>query len=106
MKYKPKEFWSMLKQKDTSPTEVSLENFTNFNKDIFYKEDILPDTYTPLTNPTEHHISPKELTEILRNKYKAEKSRGLSKLPPQLLKFLGTEGIECLASFLNASAID
>jgi hypothetical protein len=27
-------------------------------------------------------------------------------MPPQLLKFLGAQGIESLASFLNASAID
>jgi hypothetical protein len=96
----------MLKQKDTSPIEISLDSFTKFNKNIFQDESIPPDTFTPLTNPTDHHITPEELTEILRYKYKAAKSRGLSQLPPQLLKFLGAEGVTCLASFLNASAID
>jgi hypothetical protein len=96
----------MLKQKDTSPIEMNLDTFTTFNKNIFYNKDIPPDTYTPLTNPTDHHISPEELTEILKHKYKAAKSRGLSRLPPQLLKFLGEEGITSLAAFLNASAID
>jgi hypothetical protein len=96
----------MLKQTDTSPLEVQLAQFTQFNRNIFYDEDIIPDSYTPLTNPSQHHISTEELTTILEHKYKASKSRGLSKMPPQLLKFLGAPGIRCLASFLNASAID
>jgi hypothetical protein len=96
----------MLKQTDTSPLEVQLAQFTQFNRNIFFDEDIIPDSYTPLTNPSQHHISTEELTTILEHKYKASKSRGLSKMPPQLLKFLGAPGIRCLASFLNASAID
>jgi Reverse transcriptase (RNA-dependent DNA polymerase) len=96
----------MIKQQDTSPVEVNLDRFTTFNKQIFHDEDTIPDTYTPLTTPSDHHISTDELTTILRYKYKADKSRGLSKLPPQLLKFLGATGISSLASFLNASAID
>jgi hypothetical protein len=95
----------MLKQKDSSSVDVPIEEFTKFNKDIFYNNDIAPDTYTPLANPDQHHISCDELTGILEHKYKATKSRGLSKLPPQLLKFLGPKGIESLATFLNASAI-
>ena len=42
---------------------------------------------------------------MLQHQYKATKSRGNSKLPPQLLKFLGTAGIGSLATFLNESAI-
>jgi hypothetical protein len=72
---------------------VNIDRFTNFNRDIFFDDDIIPDQYTPLTNPSDHHISTKELANILQHKYKADKSRGLSKLPPQLLKFLGTQGI-------------
>jgi hypothetical protein len=96
----------MIKQTDTSPIEVNIEKIIDFNKKIFYDDDIPPDTYTPLTSPAQHHISPEELTTILQQKYKAKKSRGLSKLPPQLLKFLGDKGIQSLAAFLNASAID
>jgi hypothetical protein len=47
----------MLKQQDTSPVEVKLDKFTEFNKEIFFDDDIIPDTYTPLTNPAKHHIS-------------------------------------------------
>jgi hypothetical protein len=72
----------MIKQQDTSPVEVNLDRFTNFNRQIFHDDTILPDTYTPLTTPSAHHISTEELTDILRVKYKADKSRGLSKLPP------------------------
>ena len=95
----------MIKQQDTSPVEVNLDRFTNFNKQIFHDEDIIPDTYTPLTTPSAHHISTDELTNILRHKYNADKSRGLSKLPLQLLKFLEETGISSLASFLNASVL-
>jgi hypothetical protein len=42
---------------------------------------------------------------VLQHQYKATKSRGNSRLPPQLLKFLGTSGINSLATFLNESAI-
>lgn len=83
----------MLKQKDDSPIEVPLEKFTQFNKDIFFDANISPDIYTPLANADHHHITAEELTDILDHHYKASKSRGLSKMPPQLLKFLGTPGI-------------
>ena len=96
----------MLKQKDSNPIEVPISQFTAFNKEIFFDEDIIPDEYTPLANPANHHISPTELTDILEHRYKATKSRGLSKLPPQLLKFLGKTGIQSLATLLNASAIE
>ena len=56
-------------------------------------------------DPTPHLITAGELQFILQQKYKATKSRGHSALPPHLLKFMGTTGIESLASFLNASAI-
>jgi hypothetical protein len=83
----------MIKQKDTSAIEIQIEQFTKFNEDIFYDDDIIPDHYTPLTNPENHHISKEELTSILEHRYKATKSRGLSIMPPQLIKFLGTTGI-------------
>ena len=85
---------------------MNIEKFKKFNEDIFHNADIHPDTFTPLTNPEDHHITKVELTDILKYKYKAGKSRGLSKLPPQLLKFLGNQGISSLATFLNVSAID
>jgi hypothetical protein len=72
---------------------------------MFHDANLLPDTFTPLTHPDHHLISDKELANILEHKYKATKSRGLSKLPLQLLKFLGPKGIHSLASFLNDSAI-
>jgi hypothetical protein len=43
---------------------------------------------------------------VLKNHFKANKSSGMSKMPLQLLKHLGTTGVESMAEFLNASAID
>ena len=72
----------MLKQKNTEDIAIQLEDFTDYNKNIFHDEDIIPDSYTPLTNPDHHLISQAELASILDHKYKATKSRGLSTLPP------------------------
>ena len=43
---------------------------------------------------------------VLKDNFKANKSSGLSNMPLQLLKHLGTEGIRLVAEFLNKSAID
>ena len=82
MKYQPKKFWNMLKQKNTEDIAIKIEDFTYYNKTLFHDEDLIPDHYTPLTTPEDHLISPEELTAILEKKYKAMKSRGLSTLPP------------------------
>jgi hypothetical protein len=67
----------MLKQRETSPVEISLATFTRFNKNIFHDQTIPPDTYTPLTNPADHLITPEELTNILRYKYQSGEKQGL-----------------------------
>jgi hypothetical protein len=72
----------MLKQRDDNTIEVPVEKFTKFNKEIFHDEDIIPDEYTPLSNPENHKITQPELTDILEHHYKATKSRGLSHIPP------------------------
>ena len=63
------------------------------------------DAYKPLQDPAKMYITQAKLEGVLKHQYKATKSRGNSLLPPQLLKFLGTAGIGCLATFLNESAI-
>ena len=95
----------MIQQKCTEDVQVPLEDFTTYNRTLFHDEDIPPDKHNPLTDPDHNLITPTELAHILDHKYKATKSRGLSILPPQLLKFLGPAGVQCLATFLNASAI-
>jgi hypothetical protein len=72
----------MLKQKDSISIDVPIDQFTRFNEELFHDDTIPPDQYTPLANPDHHHISSEELTGVLEHRYKATKSRGLSKLPP------------------------
>ena len=48
----------------------------------------------------------KELRLVLEEKFKANKSSGLSPMPLQLLKHLGAGGVDGLCAFLNASAVD
>ena len=43
---------------------------------------------------------------VIKNHFKANKSSGMSKMPLELLKHLGTTGVESMANFLNTSAID
>jgi hypothetical protein len=106
LKQRPKQFWGLLKGKQQEQTDLPLQEFTNFNKAIFYDADIPADTYTPLTQARAHHISPEELTGVLAKNFKANKSSGLSRMPLQMLKHLGPAGVECMATFLNASAVD
>lgn len=49
LKQRLKQFWGLLKGKKQEPTELPLQEFTNFNKAFFYNADIPADTYTPLT---------------------------------------------------------
>jgi hypothetical protein len=96
----------MLKQKGNDTSELSLARFQQFNEDIFFDHTIQPDAFTPLLDAADNHISKAELNDVLQHHFKANKSSGLSKLPLQLLKHLGPEGIQCMATFLNASAVD
>ena len=96
----------MLKQKGNDISELSLECFQKFNEEIFFDHTIQPDAFTPLMDAAGNHISKAELNEVLQHHFKANKSSGLSKLPLQLLKHLGPEGVQCMATFLNASAVD
>jgi hypothetical protein len=79
---------------------------TDFNRSVFYDENIPADSFTPLAHAQDHHISPAKLTAVLRGGFKANKSLGLSCLPLQLLKHLGPTGIACMATFLNDSAVE
>ena len=106
LKQRPKQFWGLLKGKQQEQTDLPLQEFTNFNKAIFYDADIPADTFTPLTQASAHHISPEELTGVLAKNFKANKSSGLSRMPLQMLKHLGPAGVKCMATFLNASAVD
>jgi hypothetical protein len=84
---------------------VPIDDFVQHNKTIFSRDDIEPDTYKPLLPEHNQNITERELQHVLKHKYNAGKSRGLSRMPPQLLKFLGSAGIRVLASFLSESAI-
>jgi hypothetical protein len=87
-------------------TDLPLEDFTEFNKKIFYDETIPADTFTPLTQAETQHISPEELTAVLKHNFKANKSSGLSGMPLQILKHMGPAGVKCMATFLNKSAVE
>ena len=81
LKQRPKQFWGMLKSKKNNENEVDMTAFQKFSESIFYDKHISPDEYTPLSNAPTHHIIPPELTYILAQHFKADKSPGLSLMP-------------------------
>jgi hypothetical protein len=96
----------MLKPRHTPNENIPTAAFMEFSKEIFYDATIPEDKYTPLVNKEDNYISAKELTEVIKHKFKANKSSGLSPMPLQLLKHLGHRGIESMTTFMNKSAID
>jgi hypothetical protein len=85
---------------------MTIKEFTKFNESIYYDSTITPDFFTPLADPHPHHITATELTQVLKNHFRADKSSGLSPMPLHLLKHLGPAGIQCLTQLFNCSAID
>jgi hypothetical protein len=55
----------MLKQRDTAGNPIPIGAFTTFSKDIFFNEDVPPDSYQPLHDSTPHLITSEELKFIL-----------------------------------------
>jgi hypothetical protein len=86
----------LLKNSTNQTAEIPLKEFAEYNEHIFMDATIPPDKFSPLENPTAHHITQAELTEVIQHHFKANKSSGLSRLPLQLLKHLGKEGIKCV----------
>jgi hypothetical protein len=43
----------MLRQKEAEDAQVPIKDFVQHNRDIYYNEDIIPDTYRPLNNPAQ-----------------------------------------------------
>jgi hypothetical protein len=96
----------MLKVKDADTSALSPQAFAKQNSKILYDEALPEDIYAPLATPETEHLTSAELTQTIKHAFKANRSSGLSQMPLQILKHMGTEGIKCLASFLNTSAID
>jgi hypothetical protein len=85
---------------------MPMSTFAKFNEGIFYNATIPPDEFTPLGSPSHHHITATELSSVLEQNFKADKSTGFSPMPLHLLKHMGLTGVQCLATLLNRSAIE
>ena len=85
---------------------MPIATFAKFNEGIFYDATIPPDEFTPLASPSRHHITAAELSSVLKQNFKADKSTGFSQMPLHLLKHMGLTGVQCLATLLNRSAIE
>lgn len=50
LKYKPKQFWRLLKPTPTPNAHVPTAAFTEFNQKIFFDSSIQEEQYTPIVN--------------------------------------------------------
>jgi hypothetical protein len=48
LKYKPKQFWNMLKSAPSPNTDIPVAAFIEYNKKIFYDASIPEDNYAPV----------------------------------------------------------
>jgi hypothetical protein len=96
----------MLKSKDQDLSALNLNEFTNYNRKLFFDPSLPQEQYTPVNSASIQYITPAELKNTLQHAFKANKSAGISNMPLQILRHMGDKGIACVAGFLNKSAID
>jgi hypothetical protein len=73
---------------------------------LFYNEQLPGDTFVLPDDINNAKITDKEVKQVLESHFQANKSTGLSCLPLQCLKWMGTQAHPILADFLNKSAIE
>jgi hypothetical protein len=73
---------------------------------LFYDEKLPVDTFHLPEDIATAKITAKEVQNVLKSHFKAQKSTGLSNLPLQCLKWIGTQTHQTIADFLNKSAIE
>jgi hypothetical protein len=106
LKYRPKKFWGMLKPVHSTNLDLPTAALANLNESIFFDATIQEDEYRTINDKSEQYISTEEVKHIIQHHFRANKSSGLSQMPLQLIKHLGTTGIEQVTKFLNVTAID
>jgi hypothetical protein len=93
LKYKPKQFWGMFKSRAVADVSIDAEKFAEFNQQLFYNPDITPDVFADPHATEADMITQAELSQVLTQHFKANKSSGLSELPLQCLKFLAKASV-------------
>jgi hypothetical protein len=106
LKYRPKKFWGILKPAHSTNPNLPTAALADLNKSIFFDATIKEDEYRAITYKSEYYILTEEVKHTIQHHFSANKSSGLSHMPLQLIKHLGTTGIEQLTNLLNVTAID
>ena len=104
LKYKPKQFWGLLKRR-TDNNQLDPARFAAFNQGLFHNPKADEFAFTPLADAPKQWITVDELSEVLRDHFRADKSSGNSDLPLQLLKHLAAPARDSLTHLFNDSAI-
>ena len=104
LKYKPKQFWGLLKRR-TDSNQLDPARFAAFNQGLFHNPEAEEFAFTPLADAPRQWITVDELSEVLRDHFRADKSSGNSDLPLQLLKHLAAPARDSLTHLLNDSVI-
>ena len=105
LKYRPVEFWRLLKRGKSAATSLDLSKFAEFNQRLFADVDAEPESFRRPRDIESAAIKPEELQNVLLHHFKANRSSGLSAMPLQLLKHLNGGCMQEMADFLTNSAI-
>jgi hypothetical protein len=62
LKYRPKQFWGMLKPAHSQNPDLPTAALAQFNRQIFFDESIPDEDYTPIIDKTANYITTDELT--------------------------------------------
>ena len=84
----------MLKPVQNTNPDLPTAALADLNKSIFLDDTITDDGYRAINDKSEHYISTEEVKHTIQHHFSANKSSGLSPIPLQLIKHLGTTGIE------------
>jgi hypothetical protein len=84
----------MLKPVQNANPDLPTAALANLNKSIFFDDTITEDGYRAIIDKSEQYISTEEVKHTIQHYFSANKSSGLSPIPLQLIKHLGTTGIE------------
>ena len=85
---------------------MTAEEFATFNQNLFYKPEATEDQFVAVTDVANNKLQVSEVQHVLQKHFKANKSTGLSLLPLQCLKWMGTASVPILTDFINNTAVE
>lgn len=61
LKYRPKQFWGMINNKEKQSPDIDVQAFAEYNQQLFYDPKLPPTKFATATDPPQAYILPEEL---------------------------------------------